>query len=318
MGINILKNATENAAAISGKMLFKVKKVSPELLVIGGIVCIIGGTVMACKATKKATEVLEEHNERLDDIQENVEKANDPDAEAEPYPVNRQKKDKMKVYTHTTGALVKTYAPAAATIALGITMVCVSHGIMRKRSAALLAAYNAVDTAFKNYRGRVIEEYGEEKDKEFCLGARKQNINYIEMDENGNGRQVKTEGYVFGDPASPYVFDFNKYTSILWDGSPISNLNTLRNAENWACSELRIRKHLFLNDVLRYLGMDEVPIGQRVGWLYDESEDHKGDNFVYFGLCDGYAYDAFACDQDSLKKSIRLNFNCEGAIWDKI
>lgn len=320
MGMNIVKNIAENTAKLGSKMLFKVKKASPELLLAGGVVCIIGGTVMACKATKKATKVLEEHNQNLDDIQEREELSNDPDEELELYTDSEKKHDKIRVYTHTAGELVKTYAPSIAVIGLGVALIFTSHGIMRKRNATLIAAYNVLDASFRKYRGRVVEEYGKEKDKEFCLGARKQDVNYIEMDEDGNGRQVKDKGYVFGDPASPYVFNFSRYTSWQWDGNPLSNLATLRNAENWACDQLRIQKHLFLNDVLKRLGMDPVPNGQLVGWLFDESEGHQGDNFVDFGLCEGYAsaHDEIMCDQDTLKKSIRLNFNCQGEIWDKI
>ena len=319
MGMNIVKNVAESTTKLGSKMLFKVKKASPELLLAGGVICIIGGTVMACRATKKATEVLEEHNQNLDDIQEREELANDPDEELEPYTDGEKKHDKIQIYTHTAGELVKAYAPSVAVIGLGVALIFTSHGIMRKRNATLIAAYNVLDASFRKYRGRVAEEYGEEKDREFCLGARKQDVNYIETDEEGNGRQVKDKGYVFGDPASPYVFKFNKYTSIFWDSNPLSNLNTLRSAENWATCELRIKKHLFLNDVLEYLGMDPVPHGQLVGWLYNRDADsNNGDNFVDFGLCDGYSYDEIMCDQDTLKKSIRLNFNCQGEIWDKI
>lgn len=323
MKFNLIKNITESSSRVGAKALLKLKKASPELLIVGGVACVIGGTIMACKATKRATEVLEEHNEQLDDIQDMIEQSEvaDPDNEAADgvnYPVSAQRKDKIAVYAKTAGKLAQAYAPAVAVGGLGIAMIFASHGIMRKRNATILAAYNAVDTAFRKYRARVIEEYGEEKDREFQLGARKKKVNYIETDENGNGRQVKTNGYVFSEAASPYVFNFNQYTSYRWSGYPLSNLNTLRSAESWACDQLRIQGHLFLNEVLDYLGMDRTPVGALAGWIYDTSEDHNGDNFVDFGLCEGFMDDAMACDQDVLKKSIRLNFNCEGEIWEKI
>ena len=66
--------------------------------------------------------------------------------------------------------------------------------------------------------------------------------------------------------------------------------------------------------------MDRVPDGQKLGWIFDpDNPDHDGDNYVDFGLCDGYADVALGLvDRNSLMKTIMLNFNCDGIIWDKI
>ena len=43
---------------------------------------------------------------------------------------------------------------------------------MRKRCANLAAAYGTLDTAFKKYRERVAERFGEEVEKEIRYGSR--------------------------------------------------------------------------------------------------------------------------------------------------
>ena len=50
------------------KVGLKVKKYSPEILVVAGIAGVITSTVMACKATVKATSIIEEHNKQMNDI----------------------------------------------------------------------------------------------------------------------------------------------------------------------------------------------------------------------------------------------------------
>ena len=44
---------------------FKVKKHSPEILVVVGVAGVVTSTVMACKATTKAGDILEEHQKDI-------------------------------------------------------------------------------------------------------------------------------------------------------------------------------------------------------------------------------------------------------------
>ena len=46
--------------------LLQLKKHSPKILVIAGVVGTVASTVMACKATLKATEVIEAHKDNVE------------------------------------------------------------------------------------------------------------------------------------------------------------------------------------------------------------------------------------------------------------
>lgn len=48
----------------------KVKKHSPEILIVAGVVGTVASAVMACKATTKLSTVLEEHKKDVDAVHE--------------------------------------------------------------------------------------------------------------------------------------------------------------------------------------------------------------------------------------------------------
>ena len=50
------------------KMGFKLKKHSPEILVVAGVVGTVVSAVMACKATTKVSDILEKTKEDIDSI----------------------------------------------------------------------------------------------------------------------------------------------------------------------------------------------------------------------------------------------------------
>ena len=50
------------------KVGFKLKKYSPEILVVTGVVGIVASTVMACKATSKVQDIIDETKETVDTI----------------------------------------------------------------------------------------------------------------------------------------------------------------------------------------------------------------------------------------------------------
>ena len=53
-----------------GKVGFKFKKYSPEILVVSGIVGVVASAVMACKATTKVSTILEDTKDSVEKIHE--------------------------------------------------------------------------------------------------------------------------------------------------------------------------------------------------------------------------------------------------------
>lgn len=309
MNFNIIKTVGKTAMKVGTKMGFKLKKASPEICLVGGVALIIGGTIFACKATKKAEGELEEANAILDKIQEEREAL---DEESEDFAAQKKEltRSKMSQMAHTAGNLVKIYAPAVAAESLGIALIFVSHGIMKKRNAALIGAYNALDGVFRRYRDRVKEKIGEDAEKKLYLGERK---DILVADDGTEVEDTVYDEVTKGD--NPDIIHFNRYTSTRWSPNAAYNLLTLRSAEQWACDKLRLQGHLFLNELLDYLGMDRTRDGAIRGWIF---ENNGHDNYVDFGLCDAGQYDAWCADENSLKDDIVLTLDTHGLIWDRI
>lgn len=169
---------------------FKVQKHSPEILMGAGIVGAVTSAVMACKATLKLDDVLAESKETVDKIHE-VSENPDMIAEGKEYTEDDMKKDLTIVYAKAGLKVAKLYAPAIVLGGVSIAAIVSGHQILRKRNIALAAAYTAIDKGFKEYRGRVIDKFGEELDKELKYGIKAKEVEETVVDENGKEKKVK-------------------------------------------------------------------------------------------------------------------------------
>ncbi len=293
------------------KIGFKFKKHSPEILVAAGVVGVITSGVMACKATLKVNEVLDESKENLNTIHESAEKGVTPAGVA--YNAEDAKKDTTIVYVQTGVKLAKMYAPAIAVGALSITGIVASNRILRKRNVALAAAYATVDRGFKEYRGRVIERFGKELDRELKYNIKAKEIEEIEKDENGKEKIVKkTVNTATVSERSGYSRIFDE-TCPNWEKDAEFNHMFLRQQQAWANDLLRSRGHLYLNEVYDMLGFDRSQAGNIVGWIYDEN-DPTCNNYVDFGIDDIHDENK-RLFINGHERSIILDFNVDGDIW---
>lgn len=291
----------------------KLKKHSPEILVVAGVVGVVTSTVMACKATTRVSAVLETAKSDIEDIHYAVEH---PEAVKEEYTVEDSKKDLAIVYTKTGIELVKLYAPSVLLGALSITSILTSHNIMRKRNVAIAAAYATVDKGFKAYRSRVVERFGEELDKELKYNLKKAEIEEIVVDEDGKETIVKKTVTVADCNDHSIYARFFDDGCAGWDKDAEFNLMFLKHQQAQANDLLRSRGYLFLNEVYDMLGIPRTKAGQVVGWVYDEDSD-LGDNFVDFGIYD--IHNEKARDfVNGYERTILLDFNVDGNILDRI
>ena len=305
----IINSVSYNAHRIG----FKIKKASPEIMVVAGVVGVVTSTVMACKATTKVNDILEETRKQVDDVHNVLD--SDVITEEE-YNNDDAKKDLAIIYTQAGVKLIKLYAPSVIVGALSITGILASHKILKKRNVALTAAYATIDRSFKEYRGRVVERFGKELDRELRYNIKAQEIEEKTVDKDGNETvEKKTISVVDPNMYSDYARIFDN-GSMGWTKDPEYNLMFLKLQQNQANDRLRAQGYLFLNDVYDMLGIPRTKAGQIVGWVYDE-ENPVGDNFVDFGIYD--IYNEKACDfVNGRERSIVLDFNVDGNILDMI
>ena len=293
-----------------GKAGLKLKKHSPEILATVGTVGVVVSAVMACKATTKISEVLNDTNDQLNTIRD---AANNPDL-ADQYSAEDAKKDTTIVYVQTGVKFAKLYGPAVAVGVASLGCLLGSNHILRKRNVALAAAYTAVDKSFKAYRGRVVERFGEDLDRELHYNIKAKEVQEIVTDENGNETTTTSTIEIpeINHDNSEYARCFDE-TCIGWTRDPEYNMMFVTQIQNWANDRLQSKGYLYLNEVYEMLGFQRTKAGQVVGWLYNGD----GDNYVDFGIfnikdkqkrrfVNGY------------EKSIWLDFNVDGNILDKM
>ena len=306
---NDLKNKMTRSLC---KAKFKVKKHSPEILVVAGVIGTVTSAVMACRATTKLSKILDEAKETEKTISEGIEIGYIADQE---YTEEDGKKDLRITKVQTGLKVVKLYAPAVILGGLSITAMLTSNNILRKRNVSLAAAYAAVDKSFKEYRGRVKERFGEELDKELRYNIKAKEIEEVVKDEKTGKEKVqkKIVNVSDFDDCSEYA-KFYDCGCTGWTKDPELNLMFLRKQQDFLNDRLKAEGYLFLNDVYDALGIQKTKIGQIAGWIYDE-KNPVGDNYIDFGIYDTHR-EANRRFVNGLERTILLDFNCDGNILD--
>lgn len=290
---------------------FQLKKHSPEILLVAGIVGSVVTTVMACKATLKVNEIVDEAKENIDKI--HVATETGKTEAGKDYTVEDSKKELAIVYAQTGLKFVKLYGPAISVGAFSIGCLLASNNIIHKRNIALSAAYATVDKSFKDYRTRLIDRFGEELDHELKYNIQPKEVEEVVVNEDGSETVVKKTVNSTDLKESMFARCFDE-TCLGWTDNAETNLFTLHQVQNYANEKLQKRGYLFLNEVYEMLGFQTTQAGQVVGWIYDE-DNTVGDNCVDFGIYDLHneRKRAFV---NGYEKSIWVDFNVDGNIME--
>ena len=292
------------------KFGFQIKKHSPEILLVAGVVGTVASAVMACKATIKAKEIVDKSKEDIAIIHDCM--ANETLKENGEYSDEQGKKDLTIAYTNTAVDLAKVYGPSVILGTLSIASILTSNNILRGRNVALAAAYATVDKSYKEYRGRVREKYGEEADKELTFDIKAKEVEKTVVDEKGKEKKVKETVLDSNSNAhSPYAKVFDELNDN-WENDSEYNTMFLRKTERWANDYLKSHGYLFLNDVYKALGFQPTRAGQIVGWIYDPINP-VGDNYVSFGI-DNLYDNGVRLFVNGNESAVWLDFNVDGDI----
>ena len=314
------KNELMNSVSRSfHKVGFQLKKHSPEILVVTGVVGTVVSAVMACKATTKLEEVMKKTKDDLEAVKEMATYVEEnPESEmAEKYTVEDAKKDTLIVCAKGGVELLKLYGPALAVGTLSITAILAGHNITRKRNVALAAAYATIDKGFKEYRSRVIERFGKELDHELRYNIKAKEVEETIVNEDGSETKVKKTINVVDDPNL-----YGSYSKFFdegcagWEDDAEHNRYFLIQQMNFANEKLKAKGYLFLNEVYDMLGIPKTKAGQTVGWIYDE-KNPIGDNYVDFGIFDVHK-EKVRDFVNGYEKVILLDFNVDGDIVNRL
>lgn len=301
--------------------LLIMRKYSPEIAMVAGTIMAIGTVVAVHKAAIKSQDILKEAKQDLSCIKECEE--NEELQTSGEYTQEDAVSDKTMVYTSTVINLAKLYAPAFFLGAGSLTMFYASAFTLKRRHAAAAAAFAAVSDELKTYRNRVIEELGSDMDKKFRFGLVSEKIKVQEVDpETGETREVETEASVIPQQADIFGMGYSKFARVFdetcedYKRDPSMNLMFLTSVERYMNERLRIRGHVFLNEVYDAIGFPRTALGQRVGWVYNPA-DNTRDNWIDFGLRDVYK-PSVRDFRNGYEPCVVLDFNVDGDILSLI
>lgn len=302
---SIKANAISRAS--HGKLV--LEKYSPEILLGAGIVGVVGATVLACRATLRAKEV-------VDDAKMIIKALEDDEITLDEGMQTAQVQTMVIVDAGVN--LAKLYAPTIIIGVVSIGAIVQSRNILSRRNAGLVAAYKTLDEAYKKYRQRVRDEFGEEVD-DYIVRKKPLDKEMKIVDENGEEIKFEEALELTPEEQNMMAFGCSQYAKFFDQSSPQwrpdneSNIFFLHTVQTAMNVELTVRGIVFLNQVYDALGIPRTKAGQVVGWA-----KNYGDDVIDFGIYNS-ANDYNADFINGYKREqILLDFNVDGWVWDKI
>lgn len=204
-----------------------MSKHSPEILTGIGIAGMITTTVLAVRATPKALRQIEEFEECVLLDHEKI------------TPI-----DAVKVAW-------KPYVPAAITGAFSIACLIGANSVNARRNAALATAYKLSETAFSEYKEKVIETIGDKKEKTVRDEVAKSHV---------EKNPVSTTEVIITEKGNTLCYDAisGRYFK--------SDIDKIKKAENILNKRLLTEDYISLNEFYNELGLDNTRLGDDLGW----------------------------------------------------
>lgn len=296
MKLELVKNAVTSKAL---RQVLIMKKNSPALMFGAGVVGVVGTTVLACKATLRLEEVLE---------QSAVDVKKAELFEHATYSEKDRAHDIRIIRMRTLVRVGKLYAPTVGLGVLSISALTGSHLSLTRRNAALTAAYAALDRGFNEYRKRVANEYGVEAEEKIRYDVRDKDVELVN-EKTGKSSTVQVKA-PHGTSIYGRVFD---ESNAKWQRESMYNQFFLQCQQNYANDRLRANGHIFLNEIYDCLGFERTKAGAIVGWVKG-----NGDNYIDFGIFDRTDKYQSARFVNGDERSVLLDFNVDGVIYDLI
>jgi hypothetical protein len=295
-----MKLVPKSVSRLASRSMLKLNANSPTILVVTGVIGLGATAVLAAKATRRLDPVLEDHEQARNEVVSTS------------YQTNRdEQKALTKVYAGTSVELVKLYGPTIIIGTASAASILIGHRILKGRHVATMLAFSGLQDQFMAYRKRVAHTFGEEREREIYDGARME----YEEDPNHKGEYKLNAKYSDEKRAGDYLQPWFDETNVNWTKDPQSNYLFLKGVQQHMNNLLEVRGHVFLNDVYDALRFDRRPEGAVTGWL--RKEEGGKDGYIDFGFMTSQDPNTVAF-RNGYERTVRLNFNTDGVIWEMI
>lgn len=152
------------------------------------------------------------------------------------------------------------YVPAMMVGAATVGCIFGANILNKKHQASMASSYALLSQSYKEYRNKVNELYGEDADK----AVKQELTNDIFSAENGEEEKI-----LFYDEFSERYFESTVYK--------------VQRAQYELNRDLAMQDYALLNDYYRYLGIDPIESGDKLGWSTGLMFDAYWQNWIDFG-----------------------------------
>lgn len=154
---------------------------------------------------------------------------------------------------------IKKYIPAATVGTVTIACILGSNALSVRQQANLIAAYATISETYRAYRGKVIEHYGEQADRDILreISAEK-------------AKDVSIGAVSFADTLYNDFEGADENERLFYDSWSqryfTSTISRVLLAEYHFNRNFSLGMTPCLNDFYEFLGLDRTPEGEAVGW----------------------------------------------------
>ncbi len=303
-----------NGARVLGS---KIAYASPDILMWAGMGFLIGAGVKAVFDTRNAIDILDETNDKLDEIAEQHTE--------EEMQLPAVKKQVRSVKVKTVGKLIWNYKYSIGLAALGASCVGYGHHLVKARWIGAAAAYNGLQASYDAVIDRARDKYGEAAVKYLKYGIREEIIEEeVEDPETGEKKIVNRvedikDGDPFGFTASPNFMIFDEDSLIYRECS--GSLVHMRSQAQAYQESLNIDYNtgvvITRNDIVRwFFGTNSRyydDAGQILGYAKNDPENRKNNKDDCIDLRIG-TYSGFDSETGERKQYIFIDPNIPGVV----
>lgn len=265
----------------------KAKKNAPEICVYSGVGMMASGTVAAVVATSKTQVILNELDEQKATI---IQVHTDEQAQA---------LEIQKVSRKAGIKIALAYTPSALLTIGGACSILKGFGILKGRYAGTCAALAIAQQQIEEYRSKVADEYGVDKEREL-------------LEKSMSKEESDTVAQQSGISGSIYQRMFDEKSYEYREDDANFNYCFVKSVQSHYNEVLQTRGHVFLNEVYDALGLDATPEGQVLGWI----KEGKGDGYIDFGI--DIPKEATKEFVEGRTGKVLLDFNVDGVVYNLI
>lgn len=197
---------------------------SPALLTGIGVAGVVATAYLTGRATFKAGDLIREHNRELDITDQ--------------YMAPREKFD----------LIWRLYIPAVGTGLTSIGCIIFANRVGSRRAAAIAAAYSISEEAFREYREKIIEK----------IGSNRETAARDEIAQERVNRNPPSAIVISGDGDLCYDEFTGRYFR--------SDMETLRKAQNDINHIVNTHCYASLADFYEMIGLPQTSYSDEVGW----------------------------------------------------